>query len=622
MLNKLGLLLKTSFLFVRDYKRLWPFMAPSLPLFLVAMGCAIMVGVLDAMMPLAIKLFMDTLFENKSLLAVLQSLPAWVSPFLVVLKPYESVLNEINLMEKASYIPMGIVAFTVLQGVFNYTSNITNTMVRVDVNQRLKFHLFSRLLNYETAWFDKSSTGEVLTHFAGDADTATQGITDILKTSVIRLFSILGLALTLMGLSPQLAMIALGVLGTIVIPLTVSRKFLKRVSEQSLDASAALSTHYTEALQGNRIIKLFHLAESQAESLRKALLYVRKVSIRMAQISGILTPLMHSIAGLGIGLVLYFGSLLIQDGSLTAGGFAAFITSLILLYTPIKSLGNSSTQFHLAFLALERVFTRLERPLETKAIGTLSKTQLNSGISIQNVSFQYQADLPMVLNHIHLSIAKGQRVALVGGSGSGKSTLAHLLLRLYDASSGTILMDDAPIHTIDETAFRSLVSAVFQDNFIFCGSIRDNLLLAKPDASEQELREALSHAYLLETIEKQMPQGLETIVGERGVMLSGGQRQRLAIARAFLRNAPILILDEATSALDNESERMVQQAIEELMQDRTVIVIAHRLSTIQHCDQIVVMNHGVIQEIGTHSELLNQQGAYAKLHALGDASLV
>jgi subfamily B ATP-binding cassette protein MsbA len=228
----------------------------------------------------------------------------------------------------------------------------------------------------------------------------------------------------------------------------------------------------------------------------------------------------------------------------------------------------------------------------------------------------------MVLNHIHLSIAKGQRVALVGGSGSGKSTLAHLLLRLYDASSGTILMDDAPIHTIDETAFRSLVSAVFQDNFIFCGSIRDNLLLAKPDASEQELREALSHAYLLETIEKQMPQGLETIVGERGVMLSGGQRQRLAIARAFLRNAPILILDEATSALDNESERMVQQAIEELMQDRTVIVIAHRLSTIQHCDQIVVMNHGVIQEIGTHSELLNQQGAYAKLHALGDAALV
>jgi ABC-type multidrug transport system fused ATPase/permease subunit len=207
-------------------------------------------------------------------------------------------------------------------------------------------------------------------------------------------------------------------------------------------------------------------------------------------------------------------------------------------------------------------------------------------------------------------------VALVGGSGSGKSTLAHLLLRLYDPTLGNITLDNIPISEIKEDSFRHLFSAVFQDNFIFCGTLRENLLIAKQNATDAELETALRHAYLWETVQHTMPEQLETIVGERGVMLSGGQRQRLAIARAFLRNAPILVLDEATSALDNESERMVQNAIAELMAQRTVIVIAHRLSTIQHCDNIVVLQHGRIVEQGKHDALLQQGGAYATLHKL------
>jgi ABC-type multidrug transport system fused ATPase/permease subunit len=276
------------------------------------MTCAIMVGLLDAMMPLAIKLFMDTIFEHKNLLQVLQSLPAWVSPFLIVLKPYESLLAQINLMEKAYYIPVGIVLFTMLQGIFNYTSTVANSVVRVDINQRLKQDLFSKLLNYETAWYDNSSSGEVISHFCQDSDAATSGLTDIFKNATIRFFSVAGLALTLLGLSPQLALIALGVLGTIIIPITFSRKYLKRVSKQSLDANTQLAIPYLEALQGNRVIKLFQLQSYQLDLLTKALRFVRKVSIRMAQISGILTPLMHTIAGLGIGLVLYYGSILIQ----------------------------------------------------------------------------------------------------------------------------------------------------------------------------------------------------------------------------------------------------------------------------------------------------------------------
>jgi ATP-binding cassette, subfamily B, bacterial MsbA len=340
----------------------------------------------------------------------------------------------------------------------------------------------------------------------------------------------------------------------------------------------------------------------------------------MAQISGLLTPMMHSIAGLGIGLVLFYGSTLIKTDALSVGGFAAFITSLILLYTPVKSLGNSSTSFHMAFLALERVFTWLDRPPKLNAIGTVQKQGLETAIEIENLSFQYREGLPVVLKNISLRVPKGSSIALVGGSGSGKSTLAHLLLRLYDADQGSIRFDEAPIHAIEEGSFRQMISAVFQDNFIFCGSIRENLMIAKADASDAELQQALSHAYLWETIQNQMPQGLETIVGERGVMLSGGQRQRLAIARAFLRNAPILVLDEATSALDNESERIIQRAIEELMQHRTVIVIAHRLSTIQHCDTIMVMQQGEIIEQGNHTELLKQGGAYAHLHNLNEFS--
>jgi ATP-binding cassette, subfamily B, bacterial MsbA len=618
--NKFALLIKTAFLFVRDYKRLWPYLKPSLGLFLLSMLCAMFVGVLDAMMPLAIKLFLDSLFDSKSIWQVIESLPLWVKPFLQVLDPYKAELSRINLMENAAYIPFGIILFTLAQGVFNYTATVASTVVRVEINQRLKHQLFGTLMRYETAWYDQASTGEVLTYFSADVDAATLGITDIIKTSTIRTFSIIGLALTLIGLSPQLAIIALGVLGTIVIPITLSRRYLKRISEQYLLANSTLSTHYTEALQGNRVIKLLNLNEHQSNLLFDALKLVRKTAIRMAQISGLLTPMMHSIAGLGIGLVLYYGSTLIQNNVLSVGGFAAFITSLILLYTPIKSLGNSSTAFHMAFLALERVFTWLDRTPHLKAIGQVQKRGLDSGIEIQHLRFQYREELPTVLKDVSLRVPKGSSVALVGGSGSGKSTLAHLLLRLYDANQGSITFDGIPIHEIEEASFRQLISAVFQDNFIFCGSIRENLLIAKQDATDEELKQALTHAYLWETIQHQMPQGLETIVGERGVMLSGGQRQRLAIARAFLRNAPILVLDEATSALDNESERVIQRAIEELMQHRTVIIIAHRLSTIQHCDNIIVMQHGEIVEQGTHPELLNKGGTYANLHNLNEFS--
>ena len=336
--------------------------------------------------------------------------------------------------------------------------------------------------------------------------------------------------------------------------------------------------------------------------------------MKVVQKTGWMTPLMHVIVSAGIGGVIWYGSTLIVESKISAGNFVSFITALVLLYTPVKSIGKSFNNVQISFLAIERIMDILSiKPAVYECENPKNLKTIKKDIKFDNVFFEYVAGTP-VLKGINLTVEAGSNVAVVGNSGGGKTTLVNLLPRFYDATSGKILIDGTDIKKYTLSSLRDNIAVVFQDNFLFSGTIRDNILLGKPNATEDEIQNVLKMVYL-DTFVAGLEKGLDSEIGERGTMLSGGQKQRLAIARALIKNAPIVILDEATSALDNKSEAVVQKAIENLMQNRTVFVIAHRLSTIKNAGKIIVMNDGVIAESGTHEELLKiSSGAYAALY--------
>ena len=317
---------------------------------------------------------------------------------------------------------------------------------------------------------------------------------------------------------------------------------------------------------------------------------------------------------LGIGAVIGYGSYLIVNGEITSGNFVSFITALVLLYTPIKTLGKNYQAVQVAFMAIERVTEILEvKPTIVNKPDARKLTEIKKSIRFEGVDFAYNPDVP-VLKNINFEARPGETVAFVGNSGGGKSTLVNLLPRFYDVTAGKITIDGMDIRDYTLESLRNNIAVVFQDNFVFSGTIRENIMIGNPKASEADFEKAIKMAYLDEVIAS-LENGADTDIGERGTLLSGGQRQRLAIARAFLKNANIVVLDEATSALDNKAEAMVQKAIDNLMKNRTVFVIAHRLSTIQNADKIMVINDGEIVESGRHEELLEiENGAYRALY--------
>ena len=330
--------------------------------------------------------------------------------------------------------------------------------------------------------------------------------------------------------------------------------------------------------------------------------------------SGWMSPLMYLIASFGIATVLGVGTYLINSGEMTAGSFASFVTSLLLLYKPVKTLGNTLTGIQNLFVALGRVFELFDlKPEIVDLPNAVEFKGFENSINFEHVDFEYIENHP-VLKDLSLSVHKNEALAIVGNSGGGKSTIVNLLPRFYDVKSGSITIDGIDIRKFTLKSLRKNISMVFQDNFLYSGTIKENILMGNTDATTDELEQAIKSAHLEETI-AELPNGIDTMLGERGMTLSGGQRQRVAIARAMLRNAPIVILDEATSALDNESEAIVQKAMDNLMKNRTVFIIAHRLSTIKNADRIAVINEGELVELGTHYELMNiQDGHYKALY--------
>ena len=398
--------------------------------------------------------------------------------------------------------------------------------------------------------------------------------------------------------------------------LTKVKSRIKSVTDKSESENAVVLTSYNEAYNGSKVIKAYNLYNIQNNKFAKQLDNLFKLRIKITQRTGSISPLMHIIVSIGIGFAIGFGSHLITSGTISSGNFVSFITALIMLYTPVKGLGNNVKGMQTSMLALERVVKNLDMPLYIiDKKDAKSFNNLNRCIEFKDVSFEYTKDKP-VLKHINLTVNKGETLALVGNSGGGKSTIVNLIPRFYKIKKGAILIDGVNVADYKIESLRNNISIVLQDNFLFAGTIKENILMGNPTANDEELFKSIKNACLDEFISS-LEDGIDTYIGERGVLLSGGQKQRIAIARAFIKNAPIVILDEATSALDNQSEAIVQEAINNLMRDKTVFVIAHRLSTIRDADKIAVINEGELVELGTHEELMAiNNGQYKALYEM------
>lgn len=560
-----------------------PYFKPYLFRTLLALLLAIPIGSLDAVIALSLKPYMDIVMLNKQ-------------------------------MQSPLYIPFLIIIFTTIQGTLNYLATYMNDWVGGKVTNDLKIDLYKKLMHQSSSFFDKQTSGKVLKGYNNDADKSCSGLLTNIKTCISRLFSSISLIAVLFYNSWMLAIIAVIALTCAMIPLMKMKSTIKGVYNKSEGENAKVLTTYNEAFAGNKIIAAYNLYDLKKSQFNKLVNTVFGLRIKITQHIGWLSPLMHIIVSCGIGAVIGLGSYLIVQGKLTAGQFVSFITALIMLYTPIKGLGNNAKSMTTCLCAMERVVSKLD-----KKSGIIDKPDainfpnFKDKITFENINFEYKKNKP-VLKNISFEVPKGETIALVGNSGGGKTTIVNLLPRFYKLKKGAIKIDGISINDIKLNDLRAHIAIVFQDNFLFEGTIRDNILLGKLDATEVELHNAIKNSYLEDFINS-LENGLDTQIGERGVLLSGGQKQRIGIARAFLKNAPILILDEATSALDNQAEHIVQQAIDNLMKDRTVFVIAHRLSTIQNANRIAVINQGYLTELGTHEELLKiPNGDYKKLY--------
>lgn len=576
---------ETSFNYLYLTKRIFKFIKPVLGRVIIGFLVAIPVGLLDGVVAYALKPYMDEVLIKKNM---------WL----------------------AALIPFGIVMFAGLQGVLRYLNEYLTNWTGQKVTNSIKIALFNKLVHMDPKFFDENSSGIILTRYLTDPDTASKGVLDNLKAFMSAGFGAIALIGVMLYNSWKLALVGVVVLLVAFLPVALIRKRIKSASNKNMKIGGNITTNFNETYAGNKIMTAYNLAAYQEQKFTDQINASFNVNMSLVKRAGWMSPIMYLIASVGIALVMAYGTHLVTSGAMTSGSLLSFVTSLLLLYKPVKTLGNTLTNLQTIFVAMGRTFELFDiYPELTDRENAVELKEIHQGVQFDHVSFEYVEGTP-VLKNINLSVGVGETLAIVGNSGGGKTTIANLIPRFYDVTSGAIRIDGVDIRDITMESLRNHISVVFQDNFLFSGTIRENLLMGNFDATDEDIARVVKMAHLDEFLHE-MPDGLDTEIGERGTTLSGGQRQRVAIARAMLRNAPIVILDEATSALDNKSEAIVQKALDNLIQDKTVFVIAHRLSTIKNADRIAVINEGELIEIGTHDELMHlPNGKYRLLYEM------
>lgn len=517
--------------------------------------------------------------------------------------------------EVMRWVPMLIVGLFVVRGLATYLASYAVAWVGNKVVTDLRTAMFGRLLTLPAAYYNDHPSGNLISKLTFDVAQVMSAATGVLTIVLKDGLAIVGLLAWMLWLNWKLTLLSLVMTPLIIVLVRVISIRLRNSSRDAQHAMGDITQVLQEAIEGQRVVKLFGGQGYEAERFDAQANRVRRYTMKQAAAAAVSVPIVQFIAAVALAVIVYLATLQSSANQLTVGGFVSFITAMLMLTAPLKRLTSVNEQLQKGLAAAESVFELLDQAPEPDA-GTLELARARGEIRFEDVAFAYGDAAQPALDGINLVIAPGETVALVGASGSGKSTLASLAPRFYHPTRGRILLDGHDLESLKLESLRANIALVSQDVVLFNDTIAANIAYGTMNgATEAEIVAAAQAAHAMEFI-SQMPQGLQTLVGENGVKLSGGQRQRLAIARAILKNAPVLILDEATSALDSESERHVQAALEILLRDRTTIVIAHRLSTIEKADRIVVLDKGRIAEIGSHAGLLAKAGIYARFHRI------